>query len=81
MQVVLQNMSSVYYVYLFDSSKLTPAFRRKCALAAASGALIDQNSMYSTASNPIALIGDGVVGFVSYNEQTHIRLNIRVQGV
>ena len=74
-------MSLIYYVYLFDASKLASDFRRKCAPSAACGALVGYNSLYSICSGPITIIGDGVSRFPTHNGRTEIRLNIRVQGV
>ena len=73
-------MSLIYYVYLFDSSKLASDFRRKCTPSAACGASVGYNSLYSTCSDPITNIGDGVSRLPTHNGRTEIRLNIRVQG-
>ena len=69
-------MSLIYYVYLFDASKLASDFRRKCAPSAACGALVGYNSLYSICSGSVINIGDGVSrlrSHIMHNRRTEIR--------
>ena len=69
-------MSLIYYVYLFDASKLALDFRRKCAPSAACGALVGYNSLYSICSSSVINIGDGVSRLRSHNGRTEIRRTV-----